>query len=57
MPAHGRPYLGDNGTVPDNYHIESFFTNLRDTHISGVKETYYPHLPNLLNVIGTKEDA
>ena len=50
-------YLGDNGTLPDNEHIESFFTDLRDTHVSGVgvKETsYYPYLSNLLNVIGKK---
>jgi hypothetical protein len=43
--------------LPDNKHIESFFTDLRDTHISGVgvKETsYYPYLSNLLNVIGKK---
>ena len=43
--------------MPDNAHIESFFTDLRDTHVSGVgvKETsYYPYLSNLLNVIGKK---
>jgi hypothetical protein len=43
--------------LPDNKDIESFFTDLRDTHISGVgvKETsYYPYLSNLLNVIGKK---
>jgi hypothetical protein len=43
--------------LPDNAHIESFFTDLRDTHISGVgvKETsYYPYLSNLLTVIGKK---
>jgi hypothetical protein len=41
--------------LPDNAHIESFFTDLRDTHTSGVgvKETsYYPYLSNLLNGIG-----
>lgn len=41
--------------MPDNAHIESFFTDLRDTHVSGVgvKETsYYPYLSNLLNFIG-----
>jgi hypothetical protein len=43
--------------LPDNAHIESFFADLRDTHVSGVgvKETsYYPYLSNLLNVIGKK---
>lgn len=43
--------------MPDNAHIESFFADLRDTHVSGVgvKETsYYPYLSNLLNVIGKK---
>ena len=51
------PRLGDNGSLPDNAHIESFFTDLRDTHVSGVgvKETsYYPYLSNLLNFIGKK---
>jgi hypothetical protein len=41
--------------LPENAHIESFFTDLRDTHISGVgvKETsYYPYLSNLLNFMG-----
>jgi len=41
----------------DNAHIEGFFTDLRDTHVSGVgvKETsYYPYLSNLLNFIGKK---
>jgi len=41
--------------LPETAHIESFFTDLRDTHISGVgvKETsYYPYLSNLLNFIG-----
>ena len=41
--------------MPDNAHIESFFTDLRDTHLSGVgvKETsYYPYLSNLLNFMG-----
>ncbi len=49
--------LGDNGALADHKHIESFFTDLRDTHVSGVgvKETsYYPYLSNLLNVIGKK---
>lgn len=48
---------GDNKTLADNEHIESFFTDLRDTHVSGVgvKETsYYPYLSNLLNAIGKK---
>ncbi|MGH9734210.1 MAG: type ISP restriction/modification enzyme [Candidatus Acidiferrales bacterium] len=43
--------------MPDNEHIEIFFSDLRDTHVSGVgvKETsYYPYLSNLLNVIGKK---
>jgi hypothetical protein len=43
--------------LPDIAHIESFFTDLRDTHVSGVgvKETsYYPYLSNLLNIIGKK---
>ena len=38
-------------------HIEAFFTDLRDTHLSGVgvKETsYYPYLSNLLNTIGKR---
>jgi len=42
--------------LPDKAHIESFFTDLRDTHLSGVgvKETsYYPYLSNLLNFMGT----
>lgn len=41
--------------MPENAHIESFFTDLRDTHLSGVgvKETsYYPYLSNLLNFMG-----
>jgi hypothetical protein len=41
--------------LPDHAHIERFFADLRDTHISGVgvKETsYYPYLSNLLNFIG-----
>jgi hypothetical protein len=57
MPVQGKSDLGDNGTLPDNDHIEVFFTDLRDTHISGVgvKETsYYPYISNLLNVIGKK---
>ena len=43
--------------LPDNAHIETYFTDLRDTHVSGVgvKETsYYPYLSNLLNFIGKK---
>jgi hypothetical protein len=43
--------------LPHNDHIESFFTDLRDTHMSGVgvRETsYYPCFSNLLNVIGKK---
>jgi Type ISP C-terminal specificity domain/N-6 DNA Methylase len=43
--------------LADNAHIESFFTDLRDTHVSGVgvKETsYYPYFSNLLNFIGKK---
>src|ERR1035437_3784476 len=54
-PVQESSYLGDNGTLPDNEHIETFFTDLRDTHVSGVgvKETsYYPYLSNLLNTIG-----
>jgi hypothetical protein len=49
--------VGDNYVLSDNEHIESFFADLRDTHVSGVgvKETsYYPYLSNLLNVIGKK---
>lgn len=41
--------------MPDHAHIERFFTDLSDTHTSGVgvKETsYYPYLSSLLNVIG-----
>ncbi|MBI3280490.1 MAG: DNA methyltransferase, partial [Acidobacteria bacterium] len=41
----------------EHEHIETFFTDLRDTHVSGVgvKETsYYPYLANLLNTIGKK---
>jgi hypothetical protein len=41
--------------LPDNAHIESFLSDLRDTHLSGVgvKETsYYPYLSNLLNFTG-----
>jgi len=41
----------------EHEHIETFFTDLRDTHVSGVgvKETsYYPYLSNLLNTIGKK---
>ena len=37
--------------------IETFFTDVRDTHLSGVgvKETsYYPYLANLLNTMGKK---
>jgi hypothetical protein len=37
--------------------IETSFTDLRDTHLSGVgvKETsYYPYLANLLNTLGKK---
>jgi hypothetical protein len=37
--------------------IETFFTDVRDTHLSGVgvKETsYYPYLANLLNTTGKK---
>lgn len=43
--------------MPENTHLESFFKDLRDTHVSGVgvKETsYYPYLSNLLNLIGKK---
>jgi hypothetical protein len=43
--------------LPDHKHIETFFTDLRDTHVSGVgvKETsYYPYLSNLFNFIGKK---
>ena len=49
--------MGDNAALAHNEHIESFFTDLRDTHVSGVgvKETsYYPYLSNLLNIIGKK---
>lgn len=41
--------------MPEHEHIETFFTDLRDTHVSGVgvKETsYYPYLANLLNALG-----
>lgn len=41
--------------MPEHEHIETFFTDLRDTHLSGVgvRETsYYPYLANLLNTIG-----
>lgn len=41
--------------MPEQSPIETFFTDLRDTHLSGVgvKETsYYPYLANLLNAIG-----
>jgi hypothetical protein len=44
-------------TLSDNVHIEAYFTDLRDTHVSGVgvKETsYYPYLSNLFNFIGKK---
>jgi hypothetical protein len=43
--------------LTEHKHIETFFTDLRDTHVSGVgvKETsYYPYLSNLLNTIGKK---
>jgi hypothetical protein len=43
--------------LADHKHIETYFTDLRDTHVSGVgvKETsYYPSLSNLLNAIGKK---
>jgi hypothetical protein len=51
------PHLGDKRPLADNQHIESFFADLRDTHVTGVrvKETsYYPYLSNLLNAIGRK---
>lgn len=41
----------------DNEHIQGFFTELRDTHVSGVavKETsYYPYLANLLDAAGKR---
>ncbi|MEX2261117.1 MAG: type ISP restriction/modification enzyme [Bryobacteraceae bacterium] len=41
----------------DNQEIQAFFTELRDTHASGVavKETsYYPYLSNLFNAVGKK---
>ncbi len=43
--------------LSDNVHIENFFADVRDTHVSGVavKETsYYPYLSNLLTFIGKK---
>jgi hypothetical protein len=43
--------------LSENKDIEGFFTDLRDTHVSGVgvKETsYYPSVSNLLNAIGKK---
>ena len=43
--------------MPDHEHIETYFADLRDTHVSGVgvKETsYYPYLSNLLNFVGKK---
>ncbi len=43
--------------MPDHEHIQTFFADLRDTHVSGVgvKETsYYPYLSNLLNFVGKK---
>ncbi len=49
------PHPGDNGPLSDNEHIEFFFTDLRDTHLSGVgvkEPSYYPYLANLSNVIG-----
>ena len=45
-------------TSPENEDVERFFTDLRDTHLSGVgvKETsYYPYLANLLNSIGKRD--
>ena len=41
----------------EHEHIETFFTDLRDTHVSGVgvKETsYYPYIANLFNALGKK---
>jgi len=40
--------------LPNNAHIESFFTDLRNKHVSGVgiKETPYYPLSNLQNFIG-----
>jgi hypothetical protein len=41
--------------LPEQSPIETFFTDLRDTHLTGVgvKEmAYYPSLVNLLNAIG-----
>ncbi len=49
--------MGDNKALADHNLIETYFTDLRDTHVSGVgvKETsYYPYLSNLLNLIGKK---
>jgi hypothetical protein len=49
--------LSDNCGLTEHEHIEAFFTDLRDTHVSGVgtKETpYYPYLSGLLNTIGKK---
>jgi hypothetical protein len=43
--------------LPESNPIQSFFTDIRDTHVSGVgvKETsYYPYLANLLNALGKK---
>ncbi len=56
--ARGAPVaLIDNVGLPEHEFIETFFTDLRDTHLSGVgvKETsYYPYLANLLNTLGKK---
>lgn len=49
--------VGEKAVSAAHKHIESFFTDLRDTHVSGVgvKETsYYPYVSNLFNVIGAK---
>ncbi len=46
---------GDNERVPAENPIETFFRDIRDTHLSGigVKETsYYPYLANLFDSMG-----
>jgi hypothetical protein len=54
---HARNLGVDNVELHEQESIETFFTDLRDTHLSGVgvKETsYYPYLANLLNSLGKK---
>ena len=43
--------------MPENTYLESFFTDLRDTYVSGVgveETSCYPYLSNLLNLFGKK---